>query len=283
LGTASTRNTAARPAATRAPTVEPATNTATAEPPVTATGSSTTAGCSPTGTGKLDGTYFVGAQAYNSSNVSPGPQAVTVQLNRCAPLAPKNVEAGKSTALGSLEVQWDENAEDDIVGYKIERSPTASTGYTAITSGKCAGLLTKVDCLDDDPAALFSSLTPYYYRVYAYDRDSNGALRPGDYTQIATLPTNQPPNTPTLYNGSSFNYTLVWQLATDPDAGDTVDYYWVYRDGQSFGSRVDATQSLTAQGVGWNDPDPSGGPHSYWITAVDNRGNESNFSNVVVR
>lgn len=244
-------------------------------------GSTATPGCSPTGTGKLDGTYFVGAQAYNSSNVSPGPQAATVQLNRCAPLPVTGAEAGKSSALNKLEVQWDDSPEDDVVGYKVERSLTSSTGYSLITAGKCAGLLTKPDCIDDDPTVI--TTTQYFYRVYAYDRDSSGTLRQGDYKQVNTLPANRPPTTPSLFNGSSYGYTLVWPLSTDPDTGDTVDYYWVYRDGQLVGSRWDATQTFTAQGVGWNDPDPSGGPHNYWVTAVDNHGNESTFSNLVTR
>jgi prepilin-type N-terminal cleavage/methylation domain-containing protein len=246
-----------------------------------------TPSCSPTGTGKLDGTYFLGAQAFSSSGLSAGPQAATVTLNRCVPMAPKGLEAGKSTALGKLEVQWNENDEDDIAGYRVFRSPNGNANtYSQIDDGGCAGLLTTIDCLDTDASisGVGSYLTQsWYYRVYAYDRDSNGNLRQGDLAAVSRLPSNQAPSTPTIYSGAAVGYptyTLVWPLSTDADG---IDYYWVYRDGQTFAKRWDATDLFAASGVGWEDPDPSGGPHNYWVTAVDTKGNESAFSNLVTK
>jgi prepilin-type N-terminal cleavage/methylation domain-containing protein len=249
-----------------------------------------TPGCSPTGTGKLDGTYFLGAQAYASSGLSAGPQAATVTLNRCVPLAPKGVAAGKSTALNKLEVQWDDNQEDDIAGYYVYRSTALNGTYSLVAAGGCSGLAKKTNCLDTDPAVVTVGV-PYWYRVVAVDRDTGGTLREGDNTQVAYLTTNSAPTTPTIYNGSSYTCgvqpcTLVWPLSTDPNAGDTIAYYWVYRlksGTPTYANRWDATETFTPQGVGWNDPDPTGGPWNYYVTAVDNRGNESAFSNLVTK
>jgi hypothetical protein len=239
-----------------------------------------TPSCSPTGGGKLDGTYFTGAQAFDASDLSAGLQAATVSLNRCSPKAPSSLTAGKSTALGTLEVSWDENAEDDIAGYRTYRSASSSGPFTQVAAGSCSGLLNTTDCLDTDPS-LGSLTVPKYYRVYAVDRDAAGALREGDLTSIATVPTNGPPTTPVISSGGS-SHTLTWPSSSDPNPGDSVALYWIYRDGQAFAKRWDAADHVSG-GISWDDPDPSGGPHDYWVTSADNRGNESAYSNKVTQ
>jgi prepilin-type N-terminal cleavage/methylation domain-containing protein len=239
-----------------------------------------TTGCNPSGSGTLDGTYFLGAQAFSPSNVSPGPQAATVVLNRCSPLAPTNFKAGKTTALsGKIEVNWDDNTEDDISGYRVYRSATSGGPFTQVASGGCSGLLTTTDCVDDDPLAV--PAVTWYYKGYAVDRDSGGALREGDAASITYSPSNRAPTVPSIASGGASS-TLTWPRSTDPDAGDSVDFYWIYRDGQTFAKRWDAADGGPTT-VTWNDPDPSGGPHDYWVTAVDNHGAESNYSSKVTR
>jgi prepilin-type N-terminal cleavage/methylation domain-containing protein len=239
-----------------------------------------TPSCSPGGSGTLDGTYFVGAQGFATAEKSAGLRASTVALNRCSPIAPAALAAGASTAHGKPELQWEQNAEDDIAGYRVYRSVNSSGPYLQVAAGSCAGLLKKASCLDTDPTIATLAIA-YHYRVYAVDRDSAGALREGDPASAATVAGNQPPTTPSVSSGGTGS-TLEWPSSTDPDSGDTVDYYWVYRDGQQIGDRWDAVDHVSG-GLSWTDPEPSDGPADYRVTAVDSRGNESAFSNKVTR
>jgi prepilin-type N-terminal cleavage/methylation domain-containing protein len=248
-----------------------------------ATGSS---GCSPTGPGTaLDGTYFVGAQAWDSSGLSQGPQSYTVVLNRCPPLAPATLTAGQSTALATMDVNWDPNPERDIIGYHVYRN--AGLGYTAITCGTASTLVTSSDCLDSP------GVTNPSYKVIAVDRDPSGAAREGDASTVSVSASNRPPAVPVPFDPAPYGYpqyTLAWQAVTDPDGGsDVTDFYWVYRDGKAYAKRWDSVDNTASVNVGgtlyvpWTDPDPSGGPHTYYVTAVDTLGAESNYSTGITK
>jgi hypothetical protein len=97
---------------------------------------------------------------------------------------------------------------------------------------------------------------------------------------VTLLAANRPPGTPTISAGTTT--TLKWGRTSDPDAGDYVDYYWIYRDGAAYANRYDIADN-DVNPIQWADPDPTGGPHTYRVTAVDSHGNESTFSGTVSR
>jgi hypothetical protein len=56
----------------------------------------------------------------------------------------------------------------------------------------------------------------------------------------------------------------------DPDAGDAIAFFRIYRDGAGYDARYAAWN-----GTEFNDGNTGDAPHEYWITSVDNRYAES--------
>ncbi len=116
------------------------------------------------------------------------------------------------------------------------------------------------------------------YYVVALDKNAAGELREGDASSTATVSAlNTRPNPPSNLaitasgNGST---TLTWSAASDPDLGDSIDFYRIYRDGATYADRYDKTggSQLT-----YTDTKPGGTTHTYRITAVDTQLAESSF------
>jgi hypothetical protein len=222
-----------------------------------------------------DGSYVVSAQAFNSAESTPGPRALTVRLNRCAPYAPTGVVGGRNR--WGVELSWEANKEDDVVGYRVFRG-IGSAPQTAIASGPCSGVVKTNGCIEPDPAPT-QTLT---YSVRAVDLDTSGSQRNGASSANLSVTTgNRAPATPVASNNGSSS-TLRWSAVSDPDGGDSVDYYRIYRDGQTLAHRYDVMDAVTNPLL-WTDADTGGTTHTYYVVAVDTKGAESGFSNGVTR
>jgi hypothetical protein len=135
-------------------------------------------------------------------------------------------------------------------------------------------------CVDKTPP---SGPNDVNYWVYAYDKDPvNGLPRKGDQSNL--LPVvgegkNLPPNAPTALTATraaDASVTLKWSRPSpeDPDAGDGVEFYRIYRDGKALADRY-ARWFDPAGSVTWQDTATGGTTHSYWVTAVDKHYAES--------
>jgi len=69
--------------------------------------------------------------------------------------------------------------------------------------------------------------------------------------------------------------------AGDPDVGDSVAFYRIYRDGQDFIDRYDRTG--TGSELTYTDTNTNGVQHDYYVVAVDTQLAESTFSNGATR
>jgi hypothetical protein len=223
----------------------------------------------------VDGTYVVSAQAFNASGTTPGPRALTVRVNRCAPQAPTGLAGGRNR--WGVEVDWADNEEDDVVGYRVYRGIGSATP-TAVASGPCSGVVKASTCVEPDPAPTQALV----YNVRAVDRDAGGSLRDGAASSNRTVVTgNRAPGTPAISNGGSAG-TIGWNAVADPDSGDSVDFYRVYRDGQTLAHRYDIVDAAGSP-ILWTDDATGGASHTYYVVAVDTRLAESGFSNGVTR
>jgi prepilin-type N-terminal cleavage/methylation domain-containing protein len=225
-----------------------------------------------------DGAYVIGAEAYDVYGVSGPGRQETVVLNRFGPRAPKEVTGGR-TKFGTVEVEWTANSERDIIGYQVFRVGS-STPVCPIASQEL-----KTFCTDYSPPAT----GPLEYYVRAYDRDASGNPRASaESPHLTVVDTNTPPNKVTnltlskLANGDT---KLTWQRPSpeDPDAGDAISFFRIYRDGFTLSDRYDRYFDYSGSGsVSWTDTDTDGSLHTYWVTAVDQHYAESAFGLFVV-
>jgi prepilin-type N-terminal cleavage/methylation domain-containing protein len=225
--------------------------------------------------GTQDGTYFIGVQAYDASDAAAGQRSMTINLNRCAPVQVANLLGGRNK--GNVELNWDDNPEDDVVGYYLYRGINGASP-TLIASGGCSGLVAVSNCLETDP----SSAQQLTYYIKAVDKDPSNAFRTGPQSSTLTVTTtNTAPNIPTIASGGTTS-TLSWSPTTDPNSGDSVDYYRIYRDGTAYANRYDVIDNA-GNPIVWTDPNNGGTTHTYRVVSVDTHAMESGFSNTVTR
>jgi hypothetical protein len=211
-----------------------------------------------------DGIYQVSARAFDSTGLSGASRSATMTLNRYSPQAPTGVGAGRNGS--GVELEWLANPERDVVGYRVYRT---SPGENLVCEST-----TRTNCQDTNPP----SDAGVTYAVAALDRDPAGNLREGTRSiQVTVTLGNRPPNAPTGLTGTKANggTTLSWHAASpaDPDAGDSIAFYRIYRDGQSYDARYDRTGSGTD--TTYTDGRAGSTQHTYYVTAVDGQLAES--------
>jgi hypothetical protein len=108
------------------------------------------------------------------------------------PAAPTGLTTDGSVGLGGIGLNWNDNAEPDLLGYNAYRSADAGVTYTQLNA---AGVLSTSDYLDATAA-----IGPtYVYRVTAVDVDpaTNRRHRHAPAgTRGATPPVDDPPAAP---------------------------------------------------------------------------------------
>lgn len=229
-------------------------------------------GARPAATEVLDGSYVVSAKAFDQYGQFGGTRSVTVLVNRRRPFAPARVEAGRNGV--GVEVEWSPARERDLEGYRVYR--TGSGPRVEVCP-----LQRTTRCVDATPPAA----AKLQYEVVGVDRDPAGAYREGDSAASGDVTqTNSPPPAPRSLSASiaDGNVVLSWLAPAtgDPDPGDAIDHYNVYRDGTTLADRVDRTD--VAQTT-WTDVGSGGVQHTYWITAVDTQLAESPLLGPVTR
>jgi prepilin-type N-terminal cleavage/methylation domain-containing protein len=240
-----------------------------------------------------DCTYVVGADAFDSQDRAGTPRSRTVVVNRRAPISPHGFDGGRNGSGGFVDLQWLQNPECDIRGYRVYRSDTDGVLGSAITCiGETTTVIADIKCLDQPPAGW------QFYTVVALDLpNGSGVPREGTPSvQIAVGDPSDRPSAPTnvalcVGDGTSAclgpagsaaplgQVVVSWSPSTDPDG---IQFYRIYRDGTAFSNRYDDFfPSATSPGYAWFEFDSTGGPHTYSVSAVDNTFTESVLSSSV--
>jgi prepilin-type N-terminal cleavage/methylation domain-containing protein len=224
----------------------------------------------------LDGTYVVSAKGIDQYGQAGTAKASTVIVNRRVPYPPPNPDAGRND--GNAYIEWGLSSERDVEGYKVYRVQSGSDQLVCD--------LTRITRCRENGVP--SGAQQYY--VVAVDRDSNGALRNGDKSTYVTIPTTDQPPTAPSYPASlsavKINTTttkLSWLAQSDPDAGDSIQYYRIYRDGTDWiGDYYGRTTS--GSDLSFTDTATNGDVHTYYVVAVDQSFTESRpWGNPVVK
>jgi prepilin-type N-terminal cleavage/methylation domain-containing protein len=254
----------------------------------------------------FDGTYQVGAQPLDSNGLAGTALSTPVTINRCAPIPPPNFNAtGRDKFMGAqsqIDIEWDKNPEGDLVGYKVFRG-TSSTSFSPVCPSTLAAapIENLKSCIDPSPAT-YNKNSAYYYGVYAYDQDTSGATRQGAlaYVEVNTAQ-NSAPKAPTTLTAtaSGGNVTVGWKIPAtpfDPDTGDTIESFRVYRRAAgtpnstawTYLNRIDPDgyDSMTAfcggavtagASCSFLDDNTGGVTHQYMVTSVDSHLRESDY------
>jgi hypothetical protein len=250
----------------------------------------------------FDGTYQVGALPLDSTGQAGTAASTPVTINRCTPIQPPNFNAtGRDNVqTGPVDIRWDANPEGDIVGYKVFRGAAATSMTTAVCppNGTDSPIDDLRSCIDQAPPAYASS--PLYYGVYAYDQSPTGTVRQGALAYVeVNLAHNAAPKAPVNVAAvaSAGRATVSWNIPAaplDPDSGDTIDSFRVYRrlgtvppgtawttteriEPTGYDSAAAVCGASTAPGAAcaFTDADTLGVAHQYMVTSVDSHLRES--------
>jgi prepilin-type N-terminal cleavage/methylation domain-containing protein len=211
----------------------------------------------------LDGTYILSAKGVDVYGQAGTAKASTVIVNRRWPYPPGNPHAGRND--GNAYIDWSANSERDVEGYRVYR---IQAGGDQLVCDMVRGTRCRENGM---PAG------DQKYRVVAVDRDA-GNLRDGDSSTQVTIPaTDTPPTAPPSVNAAtsgSNSTVLSWTAASDPDAGDSVQFYRIYRDGtdwvNDYYGRTPGPSTFS-----YVDSNTGGDTHTYWVVAVDQSFTES--------
>jgi Tfp pilus assembly protein PilV len=236
-----------------------------------------------------DCTYVVSADALDDKNRTGSPKALTVKLNRVAPVEPANFEGGRNLNGSRVDLQWGKNRECDITGYRVYRG----TSPGAIDSLVCSTPADETECLDESAPAPQAGQTLYYQAV-ATDLAPNNTTREGDRSDaIAVSEGNNAPTAPTglvaCAGGSPGcvdsegepaapgTIAITWTESTDPDL-EPIYFYRVYRNGDTYADRYDVLFPVAGKPLTFVDARPDSGSNTYRVSAVDARFGESTLS-----
>jgi prepilin-type N-terminal cleavage/methylation domain-containing protein len=213
----------------------------------------------------LDGVYQLSARAYDTygANGSPKTQAITV--NRRQPYAPSGFDARRVGT--QVQTIWQASREGDVLGDRLYRR--SATGTRSQVPCSTDPETRATSCTDANPP----STGTYTYVLYAVDVDNASQKREGDPATPVAIPfDNKVPSAPgslTATRVDSSTVKLTWDnKAKDQDG--TIVSYSVYRDGTSLSDAIGTTATTS-----FTDTTAGGGTHTYYVSAVDEKGAES--------
>ena len=119
--------------------------------------------------------YFAAKVSDEEGNVSALSNVVTVSrlLDTAPPATPTGLSAAALTPSG-VRVQWNDNTEPDLAGYRVYRAVSGSGPFTLISGGSLVSASEYVDASPPDSAAL-------WYQVSAVDASGNESARTAAY------------------------------------------------------------------------------------------------------
>lgn len=220
----------------------------------------------------VDGAYLLGAKATDTFSQSGPTRTQTVTLNRCVPYPPSGLQVARIGT--TVEALWGANPERDIEGYTLYRVQGTGTPQTV------AAMSRNRSYVEASPPS--SGAWDYY--VVAFDKNpTDGSFRAGQSsTKVRVDLSNNPPLPPagavTGLRGSSSSVSITWLASPgDPDAGDSVAAYRIYRDGTTLADRYATVPAGTYTYTDTAATDS----HTYYVAAVDTKGAESTKSAAV--
>jgi len=244
-------------------------DTAPADPPVSAAPDS-----EPTeseGAASLDGiTWFYQVRAY-SSNGSPGSRAseLAVATTALPPEAPEDLRA-YSRQPRAVPLSWQASDDPNVVGYRVERSPTASGPFELLKE------------LDGRHQTIYvdqglGDLRVFYYRVIAVNAAGGLGVATAQPVRAVTKPEPLPPIGLHTIDQSLGANTLAWDRNVEED----IVGYRLYRTLEGEDSPTVIASLASDEITAADDSVAAGQRVSYTLVAIDRDGLESGPANPI--
>ena len=202
---------------------------------------------------------FTVASYDKSSNVSGQSSQACVTTMAAPPAAPSSLQA-VTVSDAQINLAWTDNSVNES-GFTIESAPTASGSWAQIGSVGAG--------VTDYPVTGLTALTPYYFRVRAYNSVGTSAYSVIASSTTLYMPDVTAPTVPSVLTAtaaSSSQINLVWNAATDT-GGSGMAGYKVYENGTQIAT-VTATSYLVT-GLSATTQ------YCFTVAAYDNAGNTS--------
>ncbi len=191
-----------------------------------------------------------------------------VVFRPCQDITSPAAPTGLAATLGDSQVglDWNDNAEPDLAGYNVYRSPTQGGPYT-----KTNAVLVSTSAYTDTG---LSNGTAYYYVVTALDDCANET---GDSNEASATPQAVPPSPPTNLVATPGNtqVALTWDGNGEPDLAG----YNLYRSTTQGGPYGQINASLVTLSSYTDAGLTNGTTYYYVVTAENNSAQESGNSN----
>lgn len=188
---------------------------------------------------------------------------VMIQLEDSIPPAIPTGLKGTIDSTGVVSIEWNENIESDLLGYRVYRTNFKSAEVIQITKN------TVKDNFLRDSISIDNLTGKIYYQVQAVDRRFN----PSEKSILLELkkPDIVPPAPPVFKNTEARDNGSYLEWISS--SSDDVQHYNLYRQERNEWRLL---TSLEAQTTNYLDRDVvAGQTYQYTIVAVDNSGNES--------
>ncbi|MDD3628560.1 MAG: fibronectin type III domain-containing protein [Actinomycetota bacterium] len=184
------------------------------------------------------------------------------------PAAPTGLTA-KAAGPFKIDLDWNDNTEDDIEGYKVYRDTVA--GFTPSNDN----FVIKVVTSEYTDISLTPS-TKYYYRVKAVDTSGNESEPSLEASATTDAPDTTPPAKPTGLTATATGQTSI-ELNWNNNTEDDIEGYEIYRsttggftpEDSNFIRKVNSNEYTDEEGL------DAGTKYYYRIKAVDTSGNKS--------
>jgi len=210
-------------------------------------------------------TYHYRVRASNAGGNSGYSNVANATTLAPAPTDPSGLTA-TAVSQTQINLSWTDNANNET-GYKVERSPDGTTGWTEIAGSLPAGTTSYSN-------TGLTAATTYYYRVRAYNAGGNSGY--SNVANATTLP--NPPADPsglTATAVSSSQINLSWTDNANNETG-----YKVERSPDGTTGWTEIAGSLAANSTSYSDNGLTSNTTYHYRVRASNTGGNSGYSNV---
>jgi hypothetical protein len=207
-------------------------------------------------------TYYYRVRAHNAGGESDYSNMTSSTTIVCSPAAPGNLTA-TPVSQTQVDLAWMDNSDNES-GFRIERSPDGTTGWTQIAAVDAD--VTRYSDLD------MICNTTYYYRVHAYNAGGESGYS-DTASAVTVICTPATPNNLTATPVSQTQIDLAWT-----DDSDNASGFQIERSSDGAADWVEIAD-VSTNNVSYSDADLTCGETFYYRIRAYNAGGNSGYSN----